>query len=139
MRPLNKKEIIEEATQVVLKTSPNSLSLADQQFTYDAVAGENESQVCSIFCANGALHRVSFSLKEDFLLKSDQINKKSLYLAFFTQKALFDMVGLPMVENCLAGFNSSIFAYGQVLRSRFGQYQVSRQLLHERHICHSRT
>jgi hypothetical protein len=27
------------------------------------------------------------------------------------------MVGLPMVENCLAGFNSSIFAYGQVLHA----------------------
>lgn len=46
MRPLNKKEILEEATQVVQKLSPNSLSLAEQQFTYDAVAGENESQVC---------------------------------------------------------------------------------------------
>ena len=45
MRPLNKKEIAEEATQVVSKLSSNSLSLADQQFTYDAVAGENESQV----------------------------------------------------------------------------------------------
>jgi kinesin family protein 15 len=30
------------------------------------------------------------------------------------QQAVFEMVGLPMVENCLAGFNSSIFAYGQV-------------------------
>lgn len=49
MRPLNKKEMIEEATQVVVKISPKSLSLVDQQFTYDAVAGENESQVCWIF------------------------------------------------------------------------------------------
>eukprot|EP01018_Ginkgo_biloba_P021270 Gb_41072 [translate_table: standard] len=30
-----------------------------------------------------------------------------------TQKDIFDMVGLPLVENCMAGFNSSIFAYGQ--------------------------
>ncbi|KAG0628802.1 hypothetical protein M758_1G054100 [Ceratodon purpureus] len=72
MRPLNKKEIAEEATHVISKLSPNSLSLVDQQFTYDAVAGDDESQ-----------------------------------------QAVFDMVGLPMVENCLAGFNSSIFAYGQ--------------------------
>jgi kinesin family protein 15 len=34
---------------------------------------------------------------------------------FGMQQAVFEMVGLPMVENCLAGFNSSIFAYGQVL------------------------
>lgn len=30
------------------------------------------------------------------------------------QQDVFEMVGLPMVENCLSGFNSSIFAYGQV-------------------------
>ncbi|XP_020081522.1 kinesin-like protein KIN-12B, partial [Ananas comosus] len=30
-----------------------------------------------------------------------------------TQEALFQLVGIPLVENCLAGFNSSIFAYGQ--------------------------
>lgn len=30
-----------------------------------------------------------------------------------TQEDIFQLVGLPLVENCLAGFNSSIFAYGQ--------------------------
>ncbi|XP_065023768.1 kinesin-like protein KIN-12B [Musa acuminata AAA Group] len=30
-----------------------------------------------------------------------------------TQEDIFRLVGLPLVENCLAGFNSSIFAYGQ--------------------------
>lgn len=30
-----------------------------------------------------------------------------------TQKDIFEMVGLPLVENCMGGFNSSIFAYGQ--------------------------
>lgn len=30
-----------------------------------------------------------------------------------TQKDIFEMVGLPLVENCMEGFNSSIFAYGQ--------------------------
>ncbi|MQL90771.1 hypothetical protein Taro_023374 [Colocasia esculenta] len=30
-----------------------------------------------------------------------------------TQEEIFQLVGLPLVENCLAGFNSSIFAYGQ--------------------------
>lgn len=27
------------------------------------------------------------------------------------------MVGLPMVENCLSGYNSCMFAYGQVFQS----------------------
>ncbi|KAK2454035.1 kinesin protein KIN-12B [Trifolium repens] len=30
-----------------------------------------------------------------------------------TQLDIFELIGVPLVENCLAGFNSSIFAYGQ--------------------------
>nr|XP_017219482.1 PREDICTED: kinesin-like protein KIN12B [Daucus carota subsp. sativus] len=30
-----------------------------------------------------------------------------------TQMDVFQLVGAPLVENCLAGFNSSVFAYGQ--------------------------
>ncbi|KAL5703004.1 TRAFAC class myosin-kinesin ATPase superfamily [Ranunculus cassubicifolius] len=30
-----------------------------------------------------------------------------------TQQEIFKVVGAPLVDNCLAGFNSSIFAYGQ--------------------------
>ncbi|KAB2032155.1 hypothetical protein ES319_D05G352500v1 [Gossypium barbadense] len=30
-----------------------------------------------------------------------------------TQLDIFQLVGAPVVENCLAGFNSSVFAYGQ--------------------------
>ncbi|MED6208100.1 TRAFAC class myosin-kinesin ATPase superfamily [Stylosanthes scabra] len=30
-----------------------------------------------------------------------------------TQLDVFEHVGVPLVENCLAGFNSSVFAYGQ--------------------------
>lgn len=28
---------------------------------------------------------------------------------------MFQLVGAPLVENCLSGFNSSVFAYGQVV------------------------
>lgn len=39
-----------------------------------------------------------------------------LYCLFSAlQETLFRMVGLPMVENCLSGYNSCMFAYGQVL------------------------
>ncbi|KDO52835.1 hypothetical protein CISIN_1g0006992mg, partial [Citrus sinensis] len=30
-----------------------------------------------------------------------------------TQLDVFQLVGVPLVENCLSGFNSSVFAYGQ--------------------------
>jgi hypothetical protein len=32
-----------------------------------------------------------------------------------TQGEFFQLAGLPMVENCMAGYNSCMFAYGQVL------------------------
>lgn len=40
--------------------------------------------------------------------------------SFFFKPCLFQLdifqhVGAPLVENCLAGFNSSVFAYGQVI------------------------
>nr|CAB3484217.1 unnamed protein product [Digitaria exilis] len=34
--------------------------------------------------------------------------------AVSTQEDIFNLVGRPLVENCLSGFNSSIFAYGQI-------------------------
>lgn len=30
------------------------------------------------------------------------------------QEMLFRVAGLPMVENCMSGYNSCMFAYGQV-------------------------
>jgi len=30
------------------------------------------------------------------------------------QEKLFTVAGLPMVENCMAGYNSCMFCYGQV-------------------------
>ena len=30
------------------------------------------------------------------------------------QLDIFEHIGVPLVEHCLAGFNSSVFAYGQV-------------------------
>lgn len=45
VRPLNNKEAAEDATNVVQKLSVDSLSLGDQQFTFDSVASETESQV----------------------------------------------------------------------------------------------
>lgn len=32
----------------------------------------------------------------------------------WVQAELFQVAGLPMVENCMAGYNSCMFAYGQV-------------------------
>jgi hypothetical protein len=37
-----------------------------------------------------------------------------LFLVLFVQEKLFNVAGVPMVENCMAGYNSCMFAYGQV-------------------------
>ncbi len=42
------------------------------------------------------------------------IRMKCLNYSPDMQQDIFQLVGAPLVENCLAGFNSSVFAYGQV-------------------------
>lgn len=37
-----------------------------------------------------------------------------LFVIWIMQEMLFRMACLPMVENCLSGYNSCMFAYGQV-------------------------
>lgn len=39
------------------------------------------------------------------------------------------MVGLPMVENCLSGYNSCMFAYGQVISISGENFVYSRLIL----------
>lgn len=101
MRPLGKEE---EGVQIVQKTSPNSISILEHSFSFDSVADESSTQV-------------GFLCSELFLLALGKILMCSLFYFLFYfngQHDIFQLVGLPLVENCLAGFNSSIFAYGQV-------------------------
>lgn len=51
-------------------------------------------------------------------LFSCDLHRLSPYTFLCTlQDEIFQLVGAPLVENCLAGFNSSVFAYGQVCLS----------------------
>lgn len=43
-------------------------------------------------------------------------------LLLILQETLFRMVGLPMVENCLSGYNSCMFAYGQVFPPKYRMF-----------------
>uniref|UniRef100_A0A0D9W3Q9 Kinesin motor domain-containing protein n=1 Tax=Leersia perrieri TaxID=77586 RepID=A0A0D9W3Q9_9ORYZ len=59
----------------------------------------------------------------DFCVRKTATNSVAIHGQDFTfdavadaassQEDIFKLVGLPLVENCLSGFNSSIFAYGQ--------------------------
>ncbi|KAJ6859651.1 hypothetical protein NC651_036059 [Populus alba x Populus x berolinensis] len=42
-----------------------------------------------------------------------KMSNNSFIHSCFPQLDMFQLVGAPLVENCLAGFNSSVFAYGQ--------------------------
>ncbi len=44
------------------------------------------------------------------------------------QENLFRVAGLPMVENCMAGYNSSMFAYGQASTSHYFDYSWSKNV-----------
>ncbi|KAI3470080.1 hypothetical protein Pfo_026743 [Paulownia fortunei] len=50
------------------------------------------------------------------------------------QNDIFELVGAPLVENCLAGFNSSVFAYGQTGSGKtYTIWGASNALLEEDH------
>lgn len=80
----------------------------ETKFTFDHVACETVDQVC----LEKELPSVHFS--------THLVIKFSSSLSFVnnhisaSQEMLFRMAGLPMVENCLSGYNSCMFAYGQV-------------------------
>lgn len=86
---------------MVQKTSSDSLSINGQTFTFDSVADTDASQAWLT------------SLNIVFLniwLRLDA----HLFFCTSLQLDIFQLVGVPLVENCMAGFNSSVFAYGQV-------------------------
>lgn len=59
-----------------------------------------------------------------FKIYMKSANKRSILNAYYfiyiflfhitVQENLFRVAGVPMVENCLSGYNSCMFAYGQV-------------------------
>jgi hypothetical protein len=53
------------------------------------------------------LHRVACPIVRD--------SERILRIGDCLQADAFDLVGLPMIENALAGFNISLVCYGQVL------------------------
>lgn len=75
----------------------------ETRFTFDHVACETIDQVQSQRTDKFSLYP-SCIFCNFFLIKIETF-----------QETLFKMVGLPMVENCLSGYNSCMFAYGQVI------------------------
>lgn len=105
IRPPNKVE--EDGGSVIQKLSNDSLSIAGQTFTFDSVA-DIESTQARFYCL------IIIMCMQ--IVNQNIINKiVKLYLEYYLfQIDIFQLIGAPLVENCLAGFNSSVFAYGQV-------------------------
>lgn len=51
---------------------------------------------------------MNYRNKDNHQILSNQYPENDL------QEMLFRVAGLPMVENCMSGYNSCVFAYGQV-------------------------
>lgn len=51
-----------------------------------------------------------------------------------SQEVLFRVAGLPMIENCMSGYNSCVFAYGQVFLVLVLLYVLAPFLVHISHI-----
>ncbi|KAK7359344.1 hypothetical protein VNO77_01299 [Canavalia gladiata] len=91
-----------EGDSIVQKISADSLSINGQNFTFDAVAHADDTQAW-----------ISVCYIELALCVSLVISWELLHSCLILQLDMFELVGVPLVENCLAGFNSSVFAYGQ--------------------------
>lgn len=98
MRPPRKDK--DEGEMMVQKLSSDSLSINGQTFTFDSVCDTDSSQAWTL--------SKWYSCLADFRVDS------YLLLCISLQLDIFQLVGAPLVENCMAGFNSSVFAYGQV-------------------------
>ena len=96
MKPPSKGE---EEEMIVKKISSDSLTLNEHTFTFDSIADPESTQVSILV----------LMIEVNLLY-----NSLSFFIVFFLQDEIFQLVGAPLVENCLAGFNSSVFAYGQV-------------------------
>lgn len=106
MRPLNSTERSSYAYNRCLKQESAQcvtwIGQPETRFTFDHVACETVNQVCSRKKQNPM---VSFP---KLWVGFDALKFESM------QEMLFRVAGLPMVENCLSGYNSCMFAYGQV-------------------------
>jgi hypothetical protein len=51
-------------------------------------------------------------------ISDDEFRFEKVFEADVLNQPIFDVVGEPAVQKCLEGFNTSIFAYGQVRRSK---------------------
>ena len=98
MKPPSKGE---EEEMIVKKISSDALTINDHTFTFDSIADPDSTQV---------------TIWLSYLLLSHGLDRLTTYLFLYSlQDEIFQLVGAPLVENCLAGFNSSVFAYGQVV------------------------
>nr|KAJ0207107.1 hypothetical protein LSAT_V11C500240230 [Lactuca sativa] len=108
IRPLNNMELSAQGYNRCLQQETAQcltwVGHPETRFTFDHVACETIDQVPE-------MSNTEFCFYMNLILLIAVCYKKYE----FVQETLFRMVGLPMVENCLSGYNSCIFAYGQGL------------------------
>lgn len=109
VRPPNKEE--EDGGTGIQKVTEDSLTISGQTFTFDSIADVHSKQ------ARSTSYELSTCLEKLMTNNKGKLKNGELMILHSecaSQVDIFELVGAPLVENCLAGFNSSVFAYGQV-------------------------
>ncbi len=133
LRPIN---ILEASTQgfnrCVKQESAHCISWVGQpesRFTFDHVASEYITQARWTFWSHEfyvlqSCEHVCVCVPEE---RESSINWCMCYWLLKNsgdlQEKLFTVAGLPMVENCMAGYNSCMFCYGQVSQACWRCFQ----------------
>ncbi|XP_024385089.1 kinesin-like protein KIN-12F isoform X2 [Physcomitrium patens] len=86
---------MDHSVQVLIRARPISSAELSQQGVARCVKQENA-------------HTISWLGQPETRFTFDHVAGE-----FVTQEELFRVAGLPMVDNCMAGYNSCMFAYGQ--------------------------
>ena len=94
----------------VRKTSPSSVAVGDRAFAIDGFLDDRASQVNSVSIAHRSA-AVILSAATCFRARHSFLE----LIPGYWQEDAFHLVGVPMIESALAGFNTSLVCYGQVL------------------------
>lgn len=112
MRPLSDMEKMAQGYNRCLKQESLQslvwLGHPEVKFTFDHIVSETISQV---------LLRLITLPEENTYLFLIYIGSSFVlmrYMLTYVQEKLFRVAGLPMIDNCMSGYNSCMFAYGQV-------------------------
>ena len=119
-RPLNSKEIERKDEFLPKFISESSVKFDSKTYNFDRVFPETTTQekLDNLFCEvifdfNFVLHCSSEFYLQVVLLCSVEIRTQKRVIEIWKKAQVYEHAALPIVKDVLAGFNGTMFAYGQ--------------------------